>query len=613
MFQALVSATALAGANSLPGSPPVGDFYVSPNGDDANAGTLAAPFKTLQKCVDSAGAGTCTLRGGRYPDSAVVTAGVALQAYKGEDAIIDGSSVVAKKWTKTAPKSCIYRSAPYASSETVPWQLFLENMTPLTPARWPNGRLDDKSVFKPLVDGKGPLAYTARDSTFGNLVDDGSHSPSLASSGMDFTDCTVVLPLGTMGLNPIGAKVTSHSPGARNLTYEPPPGARFSIHPNNPYFFEGHPKLLDAEAEWSYDADTRQLMAWLPGCADPNTIEVRGKVKDYSLNVTSAQATVSGITFFGTTFGVDRGGITLKNVTLFTPTFNKRTIGEGMGTAATALRIGTTHTFEMSDSSVLYSEGGSTFSHVGKNSVFRNNLFSGSCYSVGSVASVADAGASNCLFEQNTIEHFNAFSGITPPMQGTIRRNVFKHQGPDVDGAGVHVHIKEQNGVLVEQNWMHDMTVKAIRFDRVNSKGATWGVNGTVVGNVWWRTSAAFMKGDKHTVDNNTAFGVPFKMGAMVVMMYDPKISWSKPHENEHTRIYNNAVDSLFNVSGVLPATPATRGNNVWDTDVAAQLVDPANFNFLPKPGSQIAKAGAGAYRYDDKNPWVPGCSFCSL
>src|SRR3954466_5714611 len=46
------------------------EYYVSPTGSDSNAGSLAAPFATLQKGNDVAVAGdTVWLRGGTYQNS----------------------------------------------------------------------------------------------------------------------------------------------------------------------------------------------------------------------------------------------------------------------------------------------------------------------------------------------------------------------------------------------------------------------------------------------------------------------------------------------------------------------------------------------------------------
>ena len=82
------------------------------------------------------------------------------------------------------------------------------------------------------------------------------------------------------------------------------------------------------------------------------------------------------------------------------------------------------------------------------------------------------------------------------------RRRVTARMPCQQDGAGVHVHIHPQNGILLYRNWAHDLTVarrqtpirahnshthpspqvKAFRFDRVNRPDATWGTNGTVLG-----------------------------------------------------------------------------------------------------------------------------------
>lgn len=599
--------------------------HVSLNGNDGNSGTIQSPFRTLQHCVNASTLGDrCLLRAGRYEEATTVAdqisntdpaLGLTIAGYPGERAIIDGSTVLLMSWTLDSSPGCVYRSRRLTEQETVPWQLFVDEV-PLTPARWPNARLDDLSVFRPLAaNGSGPLAYSDKTSTLGHLVDDEHdliHKPSMASSGIDFTDCVVVLPLGTMGQSPTGCLVSQHTAGQSHLQYTPPPGAKASNHANNPYFFEGHPKLLDTEAEWSFDHSSRQLMVWLPGCADPNKVVMRGKVRGFNLNLTDSQVALENITLFATTFGLERSGISLDNVTMAFPTFNKRTIGKEINLAPeTWLNIRKNHSMTMRRSAVLFNDGATTFSRIGDNAVFEDNLFHGACYAVGLSATLDDInGAAGLLFERNTVEYFNCFTGITPPLQSTLRLNLFQYQGPRVDGACIHVHIHEQNGFVAEKNWMHDTTVKAIRFDRVNSATATWGVNGTAINNVWWRTGAAFFKGNNHTIENNTGFASwDDATGALTIMMYDPSKAWSKKGENNYTRIYNNAADSIFNVSGVLPATPATRANNLGNTDIADQLTDPSSQNFVPRAGSEMARRGVGAYQPGDHDPWAPGCT----
>ncbi|MFD9123952.1 RICIN domain-containing protein [Kitasatospora sp. NPDC059571] len=116
---AAVSATLLI---SLAAPPPASastqaTYYVAPGGDDANPGTIAAPFKTLQhardvvRTVDSNMAGDINvfLRGGTYPVTSTVdftsadsgTNGhrVVYAAYPGEKPVLDGG-VQVTGWTQ---------------------------------------------------------------------------------------------------------------------------------------------------------------------------------------------------------------------------------------------------------------------------------------------------------------------------------------------------------------------------------------------------------------------------------------------------------------------------------------------------------------------------------
>jgi len=47
-----------------------GEYFVSPDGNDKNPGTLKKPFRTIQKAVKSVKSGDiCFIRGGRYEES----------------------------------------------------------------------------------------------------------------------------------------------------------------------------------------------------------------------------------------------------------------------------------------------------------------------------------------------------------------------------------------------------------------------------------------------------------------------------------------------------------------------------------------------------------------
>jgi len=496
---------------------------------------------------------------------------------------------------------CIYRSAKL---NQVPWQLWANGVL-LTPARWPNARFSDYSIF----DGNSPngsFAYSSSRSTSGELHDNGHHKPSLADSGIDMTDTIIVIPFGTMGNRASGAPVTDHKAHSDIVKYIPPAGTAGHGHSNIPYFFEGHPKLLDSAEEWVYDKKNGQLLMWLPNCADPNKQPsgfLRGKIREFNINMTQSIVGLQRLTLFGTTYAATSSTLILDTVQMLYPTFNKRSIGDPSPVVETYMR--SMNNFVVVNCTISFADTVSLFNVVPDLSRIVNNLFHANGYSSGVTATIDDKGFSRGLiFKRNTVEYFNTFSAITPSFDSNVSLNIFRFQGVNADGACIHVHIGPQNGIFLSHNWAYDTVVKAFRFDRVNKPNATWGINGTVSYNVAWRTGPLMIKGDKHTVVNNTIFNSNDRNRALWVMEYDSRIHWSIPGENAHTVMENNGADSIFNVSGKLPGL---HENNLGNTCIEEQLRSPSQFNFLPKPGSILDKNGIGAYRNGETTYWIPG------
>ena len=76
-------------------------YYVSPNGNDRNSGTIEAPFKTLQKAFDTVEVGeTIAIRGGSYNERGILrTSGtqqqpITIQAYANENPVLDGTGLI---------------------------------------------------------------------------------------------------------------------------------------------------------------------------------------------------------------------------------------------------------------------------------------------------------------------------------------------------------------------------------------------------------------------------------------------------------------------------------------------------------------------------------------
>lgn len=75
-------------------------YYVAVSGSDSNAGTQAAPWKTIQKAANAAAAGdTVYVRGGTYKEKVIVrnsgsaSAPITFMAYPGETPVIDANGI----------------------------------------------------------------------------------------------------------------------------------------------------------------------------------------------------------------------------------------------------------------------------------------------------------------------------------------------------------------------------------------------------------------------------------------------------------------------------------------------------------------------------------------
>src|SRR5215470_5041338 len=106
----VVLTATLAGPVLAAGSAGATEYYVAPNGSDSNAGTMAAPWATLQKGVNTAVAGdTVWIRGGTYKITTPATSGAGINftksgtsdtarikywAYPGETPVFDFTDLV---------------------------------------------------------------------------------------------------------------------------------------------------------------------------------------------------------------------------------------------------------------------------------------------------------------------------------------------------------------------------------------------------------------------------------------------------------------------------------------------------------------------------------------
>ena len=161
-------------------------------------------------------------------------------------------------------------------------------------------------------------------------------------------------------------------------------------------------------------------------------------------------------------------------------------------------------------------------------------------------------------------------------------------------------------------NWVYNSGKRGYRLDRANEKDAPYNKRGVVHGNLAWNTSAAYFKGDHHTITNNVVWNVkPNKktgkpMPLTIWVLGPGQTKYAYDFENTHSVVNNNGGEGIG--SGTSNHTLAgPNQDNIEVTDVPAQFQDPSNFDFRPKSGSEFARAKVGPYSVDGSDYWIPG------
>jgi hypothetical protein len=261
------------------------------------------------------------------------------------------------------------------------------------------------------------------------------------------------------------------------------------------------------------------------------------------------------------------------------------------------------------------------------------------------------------LFSRLSFSNNGGSKALRPPGSGlfSIVLTDFASQLQLADD-GCMVETGGEQSAHMLQNWCHDTGKSALRFDGDFASGTA---NGAMIGNVAWNVGGFIVKGDNHTIANNTAFDgadvsasqanrtyphsaqkqgdklsntsyrsasietvTAPKANALTTFdgnIFDGAGSW-KPHGYPHpddpggdrncTASGANRCHGIWAASNIVGRWEETARPTAPAYDVSAQLRDPWNRDFRPCPGSLAAQRGAGAYTAYSKNDtrhWIPG------
>ncbi|MGE4061946.1 MAG: right-handed parallel beta-helix repeat-containing protein [Rhodospirillaceae bacterium] len=559
--------------------------YVAPDGNDLGAGTLAQPFRTIQKCASSVTrGGTCYVRAGRYYETVTPNAGITIAAYNGENATIDGTDAVTG-WA-AGQGSAYVASVQLAGVDHN--QVFVGQQM-MTEARWPNG--DD------LLHPNWAQA------------DPGTNDTTLADLQLPTVDFTGAFLNFWSGWNPwsfqtarVVATVFPRLTHTLDIASYAP-----SIAPmeNGRYYFFGARILLDSQREWFYDHGEKQLWFWAPGGVDPNTLNVRVKKRDLAIDLRGKTGVViKGINLFAATIRMDEAsggnvvdGITAEYVSHFTRAYDKPA-SPGSGRSA---NIGTTGIIldgsrnSIVNSTIRYS-GGNGIALYGVGNLARNNLIHGVAYRGMDNAGIVVKNSDHTI-HRNTIHDsgadgiaFDAQTSYAPTNIDIGYNNIHRVMLVSANGGGVTVANLLDAGLSsrIHHNWIHDIQSPYDYF------GGLAGSNFTLRG-VYFDAGATGWETDQNIIWNI--------MSASLNVRGDPTgvNERASTHSIHHNSIIDVDADSEILVSAINPSLCGTL--RVSDNYALVAVRQQGAFCTLGTNGSTSAGAS-------EMTGVTPGCSF---
>lgn len=438
----------VAAVFTITGSIPSNVSFVAPDGNDANPGTIAQPYLTIQMCATKVSSGsTCAIRAGTYRQTVTPNSGITITSYDGEPVTVDGSDPVSS-WTLY--QGSIYQASVVLSAGDAN-QVFVGNRM-MTEARWPNG--NDLFHVNWATLGTGTTATLVVDPNLPNI---------------DWTGAKIHFWSGSDPWDPQTGTITASSQGQLTFTVD---GASFPPYilpqPGGYYFLYRLLDALDTQNEWFYDTSSGILYFWAPGGVNPSTLNVTAKQRQYAFDLSGdSNVTIENINLFATTINMDSSstnnrldGINAQYVSQFTdlpdvPGYPSSYWYDDASTSGIIMN-GTGNNLE--NSTIAYSAGNGV-ALSGSNNTIQNNLVQYADYAANYCSGITfafQAGAGNQI-RNNTLESDARF-GIDY-LAGTNEEigynNFFGAMMLSRDGGEIYTGTSG-SGTSIDHNWLHD-------------------------------------------------------------------------------------------------------------------------------------------------------------
>lgn len=535
-------------------------YYVSPLGADGNPGTLAQPFKTIQRGADAAAAGdSVVVRAGVYretvrpPRSGAAGAPVRFETYIGEQVTVSGADPISG-WTPHT--ASVFKARQKWDLGFGKNQVFVDGRM-MIEARWPNTTLDVSHPVKASMDAAVATTDAATLVSTADMTDAALTHPAGAWNG-----ATIHFVPGQGWAGQTGTVVAS-APGRLRFIYT----QRDAQAPKkgNTYYLTGKFAALDAPGEWFRDPVDRQLYLRTPNSDNPIGHLVEAKRRAFAFDLRDrAYIDVVGFNIFAATIvtsprssHVHLSRLDAKYLSHFTLQASGWQQPNDTGIYLRGDNLSIT------DSVIAYSAGHGIMLH-GNNSRAENNVVRDVAYNAGDSAGIRTAGSGHVV-TGNTVYN-TARSAIKISNTTAVRvvhNDIRDAMLQTTDGGGIYTFAMDGAGGEIAYNRVYNITSGGwggvgIFLDNNSTR---WLVHHNVI----WNTTHALKMNYASTfnrVTNNTLAG------------NTSSIATSSNADFTGTVVTNN----IFTKS-VRYGTGVTAGNNL-KAGVDAKFVDASRGDF---------------------------------
>ena len=580
------------------------EYYVSASGDDANAGTMASPWRTVAKAGATAGPGdTVWLGAGAYREtlrphgSGAAGKPVRFVALPGAKVVLSGTEPLVGSWQ-------VHTGSIYKLQTSLKFiQLFADGRM-MPEARWPNSPPDDLMSME--------RAAAAAGTGYETLVD-----PRLPPG--DWNGAVVILWPGSEWIN-MTRRVADYQPG-KSFRFDVTTEAKvkdeyhkddpYKPRAGNPYLLVGALAGLDRPGEWFLDEKTGTVYLWAPDGKDPGRHNVEVKQRTLAVDLDKlAFVEIKGVEILGAAVSLrDAQDCTLEDCRLRyvehireypikgVPDTPNRITGKRNTLRHCLIAYGATTALNMSgESNALF------------NCVVHDANYLGSGHGGLDLRGAVGAKVEHCtVFRagRDTIQHGNS-KRISLQYNDVYDGNMLNH-----DAGAIYCWGTDGQGGIIAYNWVHDNP----RCNGIYLDG--FSKNFIVHHNVVWNCggNAFHINGPDafhHLVYNNTISETGDAFGTCTFSGYAPTM--------KGTRIINNLVNEVMH-----PENPEEFVQGELGPELAHNAPGAVDKDGYPTANSAAIDAGMviegitdgykgkapdlGAYEFDGPH-WVAGADW---